>query len=48
MDLRCMAHSFIHLDKVVIHVIRYLVFCDWGFHYVCPLMDEEKRLVEAS
>ena len=48
MALHCMAHSFIHLDKVVIHVISYLVFCDCGFHSVCPLMDEENRLVEAS
>ena len=23
-----------------------LVFCDCGFHSVCPLMDEDKRLVE--
>ena len=48
MALYCMAYSFIHLDKVVIHVISYLVFCDCGFHSVCPLMDEGKRLVEAS
>ena len=26
----------------------WLVFCDCGFHSVCPLMDEDKRLVEAS
>ena len=26
----------------------WLVFCDSGFHSVCPLMDEDKRLVEAS
>ena len=25
-----------------------LVFCDCGFHSVCPLMDEDKRLVEGS
>ena len=30
---RCgMAHSFIELDKAVIHVICLLVFCDCGFH----------------
>ena len=26
----------------------WLVFCDYGFHSVCLLMDEDKRLVEAS
>ena len=26
----------------------WLVFCDHGFHSVCPLMDKYKRLVEAS
>ena len=46
--LQGMAHSFIELDKAVIHVISLLVFCDLGFHSVCPLMDKEKRLVEAS
>ena len=25
-----------------------LVFCDCGFHSVCPLMEEDKRLMEAS
>ena len=24
------------------------VFCDCGFHSVCPLMDKDKRLMEAS
>ena len=43
-----MAHSFIELDKAVIHVISWLVFCDGCFHSVCPLMDENKKLVEAS
>ena len=46
--LYVMAHSFIELDKAVIHVISLLVFCDFDFHSVCPLMDKEKRLVEAS
>ena len=45
--LHNMVHSFIELDKAVIHVIT-LVFCDCGFHSVCPLMDKDKRLVEAS
>ena len=26
----------------------WLVSCDCGFHSLCPLMDEDKRLVEAS
>ena len=26
----------------------WLVFCDCGFHSVCPLTDKDKRLVEAS
>ena len=42
-----MAHSFIELDKAVVHVIR-LVFHDCGFQSVCPLMEKDKRLVEAS
>ena len=32
-----MAHSFIELDKAVIHVSD-LVLCDCGFHSVCLLM----------
>ena len=45
-----MAHSFIELDKAVVHVISlvWLVFCDCGFHSVCPLMDKNKRLMKAS
>ena len=26
----------------------WLVFCDCGFHSVCPLMEKDKRLVETS
>ena len=26
----------------------WLVFCDCGFHSVCPLMEKDKRLMEAS
>ena len=26
----------------------WLVFCDWGFHSIFPLMGKDKRLVEAS
>ena len=42
--LRDMAHSFIELDKI----ICLLVFCDCAFHSLCPLMDKDKRLMEAS
>ena len=35
--------SFIELDKAVVHVIRLV-----SFHSVCPLMEKDKRLMEAS
>ena len=38
-----MAHSFTNLEKAVIHV-----FFDCDFHCVFPLMDKDKKLVEAS
>ena len=40
-----MAHSFIELDKANSTWSVWLVFCDCGFHSVCPLMDKNKRLV---
>jgi len=40
--LHSMAHSFTELEKAVVHVIR-LVFCDCGFHSICPLRDKGKR-----
>ena len=46
--LHGMAHSFIELDKALVHVINWVVFCDCGFHPVYPLMDKDKRLMEAS
>ena len=45
--LHGMAHSFIELDKAVVHVINWLVSCDYGFQSVCPLMEKGKRLMEA-
>ena len=43
-----MAHSFIELDKVVVHVTRLvIVFFDCGFQPVFPLMEKGKRLMEA-
>ena len=43
--LQGMAHSFIELDKAVVSVIRLVRFL-W-FHSVCPLMEKEKKLMEA-
>ena len=43
-----MALGFIELDKAVVHVISLIIFCDCGFHSVCPLMDKDKRLMEVS
>ena len=39
--------SFIELDKAVISLTS-LIFCDCGFHSVCPVIDEDKRLTEPS
>ena len=46
--LHGMAHSFIELDKTVVHVINWLVFCHCGFQSVCLLMEKDMRLMEAS
>ena len=46
--LQGMAHGFIELDKTVVHLIDWLVFRDCCFHSVCPLMEKDKRLIEAS
>ena len=46
--LHSMAHSFIELDKAVVHVIRLVTFFDCGFQSVCPLMEKDKRVMEAS
>ena len=46
--LHNIAHSFIELDKAVVYVINWLVFCDCGFQFVCPLMAKDKKLMEAS
>ena len=43
-----MANSFIELDKAVVHVISLVSFLDCGFHSVCPPMNKDKRLPEAS
>ena len=46
--LHIMAHSFIELDKAVVHVIKLVSFYDCGFHPVCPLLEKDKRFMEAS
>ena len=37
-------YSFIELDKAVVHVSVWLVFCDCGFHSVCLLMEKDRGL----
>ena len=46
--LHSMAHSFIELDKAVVHVIKLVSFLWLWFSVVCPLMKKDKRLMEAS
>ena len=46
--LQGMAHGFIELDKAVVHVIDWLVLCNCCFQSVCPLLEKDKRLMEAS
>ena len=46
--LHGMGHSFIELDKAVVHVIRLVSFLWCGFHSVSFLMDKDKRFMEAS
>ena len=41
-------HSFIELNRLWSMWSVWLVFCDCGFHSLCPLMDKDKRLIEAS
>ena len=40
--------SFIALDKAVVHVIRLVSVLWLWFQSVCPLMENDKRLIEAS
>ena len=48
MALHSMAHSFTELDKAVVHVIRLVSFLWLWFSSVCPLMEKDKQLMEAS
>ena len=43
-----MAHRFPELDKAVVHVNSLISFCDCSFHFVCPVLDTDKRFMEAS
>ena len=47
MAIHSMAHSFIELEMWPMWS-AWLVVWDCGFHSICPLMGEEKRIVEAS
>ena len=47
MALHGIAHSFIELDKAVVHVTRLASFL-WLWFSVCPVMEKHKRLMEAS
>ena len=46
--LHNMAQSFIELDRLWSMWSVWLVFCDSGFHSVCPLMERDKRLMDVS
>ena len=46
--LHCMAHSFIELDRAVVHVIRLVSFLWLWFSFCLPSEEKDKRLMEAS
>ena len=48
LTLHGMAQSFIEFDMAVVHVLDWLAFCDCVFQSVGPLMEKDKRLMEAS
>ena len=43
-----MAHSFIELDKAVVHVIRLVSLLRLWFSFFLPSDEKDKRLMEAS
>ena len=45
--LHSMAHSFIELDKAVVHAISWISFCHCVFHFIFPLMYNIKGPMEA-
>ena len=46
--LYSLTHSVIELDKAVVHVISLISLLWCGFHSFCPLMEKDKKLMEAS
>ena len=46
MAIYCMSHSFIELDKAVVHVIRLVTFLFLWFS-VCVPSEKDERLMEA-
>ena len=46
--LHSRAHSFIELDKAVVHMINLISFLWLWLSFCCSLMDKDKRLMEAS
>ena len=46
MAIHCMSHSFIELDKAVVHVIRLVTFLFLWFS-VCLPSEKDERLMEA-
>ena len=46
--LQGMSHSFIELDKGMVHVISLVSFLWLWFSFCLPLMDKDKRLMEVS
>ena len=46
--LHSMAHSFIELDKAVVQVISLISFLWLWFSFCGPLMEKDKKLIEAS
>ena len=46
--LHVMVHSFTELDKAMVHVIRLVSFLRLWFSVRLPLIEKDKRLMEAS
>ena len=46
--LHGMAHSFIELDKAVVHVVKLVSVLWLWFSVYLPLMEMDKRFMEAS
>ena len=46
--LHGMSHSLVNLTRLWSMWSDWLIFCDCGFHSLCPLMEKDKRLMGAS